>query len=123
VVRLGYTTTSNEIIGVVAASGVQAAMTHTVSDTTLFNKLAVKYKENDFALWINGFEVDTDTLGSTPVGLNTLEFDVSGVDDFYGKSKQVMTFNEALSDTELENLTSWDSFREMATGQQGYSVY
>jgi hypothetical protein len=34
VVRLGYTTTSNQIIGVVAASGVQAAMTHTVSDAT-----------------------------------------------------------------------------------------
>ena len=114
VVRLGYTTTSNQIIGVVAASGVQAAMTHTVSDTTLFNKLAVKYKENDFALWISGFEVDTDTLGSTPVGLNTLEFDLSGVDNFYGKSKRIGVYDAVLTDAELEALTSYTSFTNMA---------
>ena len=26
------------------------------------NKVAVKYKSNDFALWVNGFEVDTDNM-------------------------------------------------------------
>jgi len=37
--------------------------------------------------------------------------------DFYGKTKEVIAFNEALSDTELEALTSYDSFNEMATEQ------
>ena len=32
----------------------------------------IKYKENDFALWINGVEVATDTSGSVPIGLNSM---------------------------------------------------
>ena len=28
-------------------------------------KAAVKYKANDFALWVNGVEVNTDTSGAT----------------------------------------------------------
>ena len=37
--------------------------------------------------------------------------------NFYGETKEVIAFNEALSDTELEALTSYDSFNEMATEQ------
>lgn len=82
------------------------------------NKVAAKYKLNDLALWVNGFELTTDTSSTMPSGLDTMRFeDGAGGNDFYGKTKQLMTFNEALSDTELENLTSWDSFREMATEQ------
>ena len=36
--------------------------------------------------------------------------------------KQLMTFNKALTDSELEDLTSWDSFLEMAQGQL-YKTY
>ena len=40
------------------------------------SKILLKYKANDFALWVNGFEVDTDTsLSSTPIGLDRLNFD------------------------------------------------
>ena len=38
-------------------------------------KIAVKYKVNDFALWINGFEVYTDINGALPIGLIDLQFD------------------------------------------------
>jgi hypothetical protein len=113
VVRLGYTTTSNQIIGVVAASGVQAAMTYTLNDTKTTNKVLVKYKQNDFALWINGFEVDTDLIGSTPVGLSTLEFDLSGIDHFYGKTKELGYYDTALTDLELETLTSYRNWVSM----------
>ena len=90
----------------------------TVSDITLPTKTAFKYKLNDCAVWINGFEVDTDTSASMPSTLNTLNFDqANGTEDFYGKTKEVIAFNEALSDTELEALTSYDSFTEMATEQ------
>ena len=51
-------------------------------------------------------------------GLNRLVFDSgTGSQDFYGKTKQLMTFKTALTDSELETLTSWDSFNSMATGQ------
>jgi len=81
------------------------------------NKLALKYKSGDYALWVNGFEFDGGTNTNTPTGLNSLNFELGGFNHFYGNTKQVMTFNEALSDTELEDLTSWDSFNEMAKGQ------
>ncbi len=76
-------------------------------DVDNYLKIALKYKQDDFALWVNGVEVATDTIGNVPIGLNELAFDNGvGVDKFYGKCKALAVFNEALSDTELQNLTS-----------------
>ena len=86
------------------------------------NKIAFKYKTNDFALWINGFKVDTSNSGTTASGLNKMMFDAgTGGSPFYGNTKEVAYFKEALTDTELESLSSWDSFSDMATGQE-YSI-
>jgi hypothetical protein len=88
-------------------------------DTTLNRKLALKYKQNDFSFWSNGFEIGTDTSGIAPTVLDTLEFRRgNGTYNFYGKTKELATFKEALTDLELEALTSWDSFNDMATGQE-----
>lgn len=84
----------------------QADMFISSYDITNTNKIAVKYKADDFALWINGTEVRTDTSGSTPIGLNDLSFNRAGGSPFYGKVKAVAVFNEALSDTELTQLTT-----------------
>ena len=89
---------------------------------TEYNKIAVKYKTNDLALWVDGFERTTDTSATMPSGLNELAFDNGGGGaDFYGRTKEVAAFKSALTDSELEQLTSWDSFTEMATGQE-YSI-
>ena len=45
----------------------------------------------------------------------------SGQDNFYGNTKQIQYFDTALNDTDLETLTSWTSFNEMATSQL-YSI-
>ena len=72
-----------------------------------FKKVAVKYKQNDFALWIDGIKVVTDTSGNVPSGLNKLSFDRGdGGQDFYGKTKCLAVFKEALTDAELECLTT-----------------
>ena len=96
-------------------------MPFTISQTAAFIKMALKYKENDFALWVDGFKQGTDINGITfPSGtLNNFDFNDNGTggNPFYGKTKEVIAFNEALSDTELEALTSYDSFNEMATEQ------
>jgi len=84
----------------------QADMFISSYDITNTNKIAVKYKADDFALWINGTEVRTDTSGSTPIGLNDLSFNRAGSSSFYGKCKALAVFNEALSDSELTQLTS-----------------
>ena len=92
-------------------------MTYTVSDTTQFNKIAFSYKQDDFKLWIDGVQRATDDSGATPTGLNTLRFqDGNGSFDFYGKTKAVAVFKEALSNDELELLTGegYNSFAALA---------
>jgi hypothetical protein len=50
--------------------------------------------------------------------LDRLNFnDGAGSSEFYGNTKQLQYFNTALTDTDLETLTSWDSFSDMATSQ------
>ena len=89
--------------------GTEASMAHTVVITDL-NKIAVKYKENDFALWVNGVEVGTDNIGLT-LPANTfnqlsLADGNSSSSPFFGKTSQVQVFKTALSDEELQTLTT-----------------
>jgi len=82
------------------------------------NKYAFKYKENDCSLWINGIEVATDISATMPSGLSELAFDDGGGGlPFYGNTKQIQYYDSALTDSELETLTSWVSFSDMAEGQ------
>ena len=122
-VYVNLSPTSNVITAEILSGGVaQCNLSTATTNQTNSNKIAVKYKINDFALWINGVEVDTDSSGITPTGLDRLNFDLGqGSFDFYGKTKMVATFTEALSDSELECLTSWSSFNRMATAQ-GYTI-
>jgi hypothetical protein len=70
-------------------------------------KIAAKYKENDFALWINGLEVVSQSSGVSPIGLSKFYLNQGGGTNlFYGKIKQIRYYNEALSDTELQELTT-----------------
>jgi len=120
-----YYSTSNGIEAGVKVSGTdQAAFSSTLTDSTLFNKIAIKFKVNDFSLWINGFELGSDLSGSifTANTLTELAFDLGdGSNDFFGKTKQIQYYDSALTDSELETLTSWTSFSDMANGQQ-YSI-
>lgn len=103
-----YQTITNTIRVIVSSAGSIQFDSNTQNyDITNFNKIALKYKENDFALWVNGTEVSTDISGLTPIGLNNLEFNnANGTSNFYGKTKQLIYFNEALTDTELTALTT-----------------
>ena len=108
-INIYYDTSSNSIYGLLLNSSVQGITSFTLSDSTNFAKIAFKYKENDFALWVNGTEVDTDSSGTTFTSdtLNKLSFDrADGVAPFFGKVKQLQVFKTALSDTELATLTT-----------------
>ena len=84
------------------------------NDLSSFRKIAFKYKASDFAVYIDGFEYGAQASGTTLSAgtLNNLSFEIftGGSNQFKGKTKEVIAFNEALSDTELEALTSYDSF-------------
>jgi hypothetical protein len=73
------------------------------------NKIAIKYKTNDFAFWVNGIEIYSDNTGNTfsASTLSTINFDGgTGSNDFYGNVKQIKYFDTALTDQELQQLTS-----------------
>jgi len=106
-VNLQFKNTDNTIRTRIESGGVaQVDMDSTVLSALNFNKIAVKFKANDFALWINGNEAITDTSGSTPLGLNELKFDNgSGNHKFYGKFKDLRYYDtEGMTDTEINNL-------------------
>ena len=106
-IYLQFSTTLNRIfVSVVSSSSIFVEIGHTLSNITNFNKIAVKYKQDDFALWINGVEVATDTSGDTPLGLSELAFDDgNGSLPFYGKTKALAVF-PYLTDAELQSLTT-----------------
>jgi len=90
---------------------VNSAIQFNITSPTLqneFNKVALKYKENDFALWINGIEIGTDNSGLTPsVPLSGVSFKDEAIGNpFFGKTSQMQVFKTALSDHELELLTT-----------------
>ncbi len=103
---IGYLSTSNQFQLLVNSTN-SAFTFHSVTSVLDFHKIAIKYKQNDIAFWVDGVEVATDTSADTPTGLIELAFDDGvGGNDFYGKIKQLMTFKTALSDSELQTLTS-----------------
>ena len=118
-VTMFFTNVSNAIQVKVVVGGSNSLNSYiAISNISLHNKFALKYKQNDFSLFVNGFELITDTSGITFSNgtLTELAFDRGdGGEDFYGKTKQIQYFDT--TDIDLEQLTSWDSFRDMAEGQ------
>ena len=108
---IGFDNASNKIkYFLISSNTIQVNKDISVSNITQFNKIAFKYKLNDFALWVNGVEVDTDTSGSTFSAntLSVLRFAgyLGTSQNFYGKVKQLQIFKTALTDSELATLTS-----------------
>jgi hypothetical protein len=91
-------------------------------DQTVNHKIAVRYKQNDMAVYVDGIaqSLSGSFVYQTISGLNELTFAQPSylyVNPFYGKSRQLMTFKIGLTDSELEKISSWTSFSEMAKGQ------
>jgi len=107
-IYIQYTSTTNQVSAVLkTGSATQANIQHTLTDETVFSKMAFKWKANDFALWIDGVEVGTDTSGSVPSGLNRLALDRQlNTNTFFGKVKQLQVYKTALTDAQLTSLTT-----------------
>ena len=105
---LGYTASLNQLIVLVSSNSVSGvASLVNINNSLQFNKIALKYKLNDFALWINGIEVLTDNSLNSPIGLNELSFEgADNLNPFYGKVKDIRVYNEALTDAQLQALTT-----------------
>ena len=112
-----YTTTSN-LIQIFDGSSIMA---HTLSDVTTSIKILAAYDSNGTRMWINGYQVQSRPYVGFS-GFDRLNFSSESLGlPLYGNTKQVQYYNSALTDSELEQLTSWVSFEDMANGQQ-YSI-
>jgi hypothetical protein len=118
-VQLRYWSSSNTLeYRVVDGSVIVVFLRPVINNIVESNKILVKYKSNDCSIWVNGFKIATDTSATMPSGLSELAFDDgNGTTPFYGNTKQIQYFPTALNDSDLETLTSWDSFSDMATSQ------
>ena len=102
-VYISFDTASNRIL----ANANGKIMIYTVSDETEFQKIAVYYNTTAPKLFVNGVLRETETAMNAITGLNELAFDNAiGGNNFFGKTKCVAVFKEALTDAELTCLTT-----------------
>jgi len=108
-IKFLYSASSNRVDFVAFSGGnVSCNITKVITNTTENTKFALKWKVNDFALWIDGTEVGTDLSGDAPLGMDKMYFTDEGGSGskFFGKVKQLQVFKTALSDSELATLTT-----------------
>ena len=100
----------NEVkMGVIKGGLTQASRSETLSDITQFNKIAIRYSQDLFKFYVNGALIFTDTSGDTfsSSTLDRLNFDIgtNGFNKFFGNTKALGVWKEALTDEELRSLT------------------
>ena len=114
-INIQYSNISNTIRTRIENGGAPKADISITLNIMLFNKISVLYKTDKFELWVNGFKVGEDLIGIPPSGINKLSFDRGdGLYDFYGKTKELGYYDTALTDEELEYMTSYRTLRELA---------
>ena len=105
-VSLELDETANKIKAFITLNGSSEVLEYTATNLLQFNKIAIKWKANDFAIWFNGSAVVTETAESrVPTGLTELVFEGgNSLSPFYGKVRQLQVFKTA--DIDLAALTS-----------------
>ena len=98
--------TTNNIRGIVSSGGTKYAdFGFVVSDVTTFNKVALKWKANDFQLWINGVKRAADLAGLSPIGLDRFGFDLAGSGPIDAKIRDIRVYNtKEMTDSEVDIL-------------------
>jgi hypothetical protein len=107
--RVQFSLRLNTIAAFVSVGGSsQYSHTETVANILDYHKIALVYKQNDYKLFVNGTLVDSSASGNTfPQNtLTELSFTDGIVSNLYGNAKCVAVFKEALTDAELQKLTS-----------------
>jgi hypothetical protein len=118
-VMINYTTTTNQIAYSYYVSGVyEVYLTENISKITNNTKISVSWSLNKFQMYINGFLVKEQLSGNLMTGnnLDNLRFSLwNGNNPFYGKTKELGYYDTALTDEELEYMTSYRSLNELVT--------
>ena len=109
-INMFYTSGSNKMKFVVKVNGSNVFDdTITLSNILDYNKVALRYGANNFAIYINGVKESEQLIGSTYPSntLDKLNFDQgSGNYEFFGNTKDLKYYPKALADVQLEDLTT-----------------
>ena len=116
-IQIYYRNDANKISFLIEENNVNQFVKTLDVTTIQYNKVALKYG-NTSKVYINGFKLAEESGVAIPNNLQRLSFnEQNGSNNFYGNTKQVQYFDSSLADTQLEQLTSWTSFTDMANGQ------
>ena len=106
-----WITSSGTIRGyaIVNSSGSNVFIDTVGVDVTNNNKIALRWQGFTLSLFVNGTKIGDSTVTNnfSMMGLTTLDLkDVTNVNHFYGKTKDLQVFTEAKSDEQLAALTT-----------------
>ena len=78
-------------------------------------KVAAKWDSNNYVFYVNGIIETTKNDLITPLVLNNLDFNDgnNNFNPFYGKTKELGCYDTALTNAELETLTSYRTWLSM----------
>jgi hypothetical protein len=109
-IALRYSNAADSIQVRYRANGGTAVQINTTTiDRSNFNKIAFRWKANDFSLWINGSLIETNTTLDiiTANNLNRLKLaNMSGGQNLYSKVREIRIYDKYESDSEMEKLTT-----------------
>ena len=107
-IQIGLQTDGDLYASVIKNNSAQASFDYTLPNPTQTHKVAIKYKANDCALWVDGVERGTDINATMPSGLDVFDFYRTPNNNNYVEANvnQVLYFPATLTDTELADLTT-----------------
>ena len=107
-IGLRFSNNSNQLQAICYDGANLGFVSTTLSDITNTHKIALQYQSSGISLYVNGGLVGSDAT-FTGIAANQLDevlFDSnSGTQGFYGKCKGLAVYNEALSESQLMQLT------------------
>jgi hypothetical protein len=115
--RISISTDNTRFLIIYEAGDVGGSFPVFVSDLYANIKIAVKWSSGSVVCYTNGVEsFDRTNIGDfSQNSLNRVTLaNANESTPFKGKVKQFRVYDEVLSDAEIEELTSWTSFNEMA---------
>jgi hypothetical protein len=107
-VILGVSSSSNKITSFLSGGGSSISIFSSTIDLTENHKVAVKWKQNEFKLFVNGVLESSNTANQPlPINISNLGFNDgrTAKSELFGKTKDLRVYNEALTDAELIELT------------------
>jgi len=102
--RIQYGGTPGQIYCFIYVNGVKVAdIRKSGLDTSVPNKVALRWSASGYSAFVNGTLIETDAFVSDFTSYPLTDLSFAG---FRGKVNQILVFPSALSDTELEKLTT-----------------